>query len=38
MHLGNRKCGKNSADERLQGSCRFYGIQSEQQSLDMESG
>jgi hypothetical protein len=37
MHLGNRKYGKNYADERLQGSSRLDGIKSEQ-SLDTESG
>lgn len=37
MLLGNRKCGKNNADERLQGNCRLDGFQSEQ-SMDMESG
>lgn len=37
MHLGNRKCGKNYANERLQGSYRFDGILSEQ-PVDTESG
>lgn len=37
MHSGNRKCGKHDIDERLQGSSRLVGIQSEP-SLDMENG
>lgn len=36
-NIGNRKCGKNNADERLQGNYRLDGIRSEQ-SLDTESG
>ncbi|XP_060858573.1 SRSF protein kinase 3-like isoform X1 [Metopolophium dirhodum] len=36
LSLRNKKCGKNTADERLQGNYRLDGSRSEQ-SLDMES-
>jgi len=37
MYLGNKNSEKNNFIERLQGSYRLDGIQSES-SLDMESG